>query len=273
MKSNQRHRIYQENRHQVYDAIHRHPLLNSLLQSTLPYVCFLDMQNIFRHCPLKEFHQIHEQYKSQSEELFHHRQNFLFTEGLSSTKIVDSVLKYYRPKHNPSFYFPLRDDVSLDKRPHHVLWILVTQKNMKSPDEPIIDVYESNIFSMYVVAVGCTFFCPEKKQWMNCSQSPFLKNEMDDYALLLLANMFVESSSSSLSISEENEKKTKKTKKWIRKKQLQQLFIFSNDNFNKNELMVHLHKVDDNNVDDNKVDVNKVDVNKDKILFLKYFGP
>ena len=213
------------------------------------------MQNIFRHCPLKEFHQIHEQYKSHSEELFHHRQNFLFTEGLSSTKIVDSVLKYYRPKHNPSFYFPLRDDVSLDKRPHHVLWILVTQKNMKSPDEPIIDVYESNIFSMYVVAVGCTFFCPEKVQWMNCSQSPFLKNEMDDYALLLLANMFLESSSS-LPFSSEIEEKTK-TKKWQRKKQLQQLFIFSNDNFNKNELMVSLQKKE----------------NKDKILFLKYFGP
>ena len=304
MRSEEKHSIYSENRKKVYEAIVQHPLLISLVKSAIPYVCFLDMQNVFRHCPLKDFYKIHDQYKSDSEALFRHRQEYLHQEGLSSTKIMKSVLDYYRDKQYPHDYADLRYIMS-EKQSYNALWILVTQKNMTKENESIVDVDVSSSFSMYyhpnhpnhpmypmypmdtmntmntmnnpstnsppivLVSVGCMFTCKETGKWSNCSQHPLLKNEMDDYALLLLATMFLDSSLSimtSLMTSIMTSIMTPipyfgpfgqdlKNKKYYRKKKSQKIVLFSNDNFTKSEMIAKLQH------------------HSPKVAFFKYFGP
>jgi hypothetical protein len=299
MRSEEKHSIYSENRKKVYEAIVQHPLLISLVKSAIPYVCLLDMQNVFRHCPLKDFYKIHDQYKSDSEALFRHRQEYLHREGLSSTKIMKNVLDYYRDKQYPHEYADLRYIMS-EKQSYNALWILVTQKNMTKENESIVDVDVSSSFSRYyhpnqaiypmdtmnpnqamypmdtmddtmnnpstdsppivLVSVGCVFTCKETRKWSNCSQHPLLKNEMDDYALLLLATMFLDSSLSimtsipylgPLGTLEQDLKK----KKYYRKKKSQKIVLFSNDNFTKSEMIAKLQHY------------------PSKVAFLKYFGP
>jgi hypothetical protein len=281
MRSEEKHSIYSENRKKVYEEIVQHPLLISLVKSAIPYVCFLDMQNVFRHCPLKDFYKIHDQYKSDSEALFRHRQEYLHREGLSSTKIMKSVLDYYRDKQYPHEYADLRYIMS-EKQSYNALWILVTQKNMTKENESIVDVDVSSSFSMYyhpnhpmdtmnnpstnsppivLVSVGCMFTCKETGKWSNCSQHPLLKNEMDDYALLLLATMFLDSSLSIMTpimtpipyfgpIGQDLKKK-----KYYRKKKSQKIVLFSNDNFTKSEMIAKLQH------------------HSPKVAFFKYFGP
>lgn len=216
-----------ENRRKVYDAIFHHPLLTRLIQTTsFPYICFLDMQNIFRHCPLKEFHQIHDRYRSNSEALFYHRQQYLVGGDIANvsniSNIMNAVLRYYRNKqapHDRSSIYSMTEE----KRRWNVLWIMVTQKNLKTIHEPIVDVLVKTP-SCIIVAVG---YDGERKN---------RKNEMDDYALLLLANQFLDSTTS------------KKTKK---------ILIFSNDNFIKHELIIKLQHPDSSS----------------KVSFYKHFGP
>jgi hypothetical protein len=270
MRSEEKHSIYSENRKKVYETIVQHPLLVSLVKSAIPYVCFLDMQNVFRHCPLKEFHKIHDLYKSDSEALFRNRQEYLHHEALSSsTKIMKSVLDYYRDKQYPHDYADLRYIMS-EKQSYNALWILVTQKNMTKENESIVDVDVSSSFSMHhhpivLVSVGCMFTCKETGKWSNCSQHPSLKNEMDDYALLLLATMFLDSSLS-ISYFEHVEHlgplghlgpfgQDLKKKKYYRKKKSQKIVLFSNDNFTKNEMIAKLQH------------------HSPKVAFFKYFGP
>uniref|UniRef100_A0A6C0CYS7 Uncharacterized protein n=1 Tax=viral metagenome TaxID=1070528 RepID=A0A6C0CYS7_9ZZZZ len=262
MRSGERNCIYSENRKKVYEAIVGHPLVLSWLESTVPYVCLMDMQNVFRHCPLKEFHKIHDLYKSDSEALFRNRQDYLHHEALSSsTKIMNSVLKYYRDKRYPHDYADLRHIIS-EKQSYNALWILVTQKNMTHKHESIVDIDISSSFSMHhhpivLVSVGCVFTCKETGKWSNCSQHPSLKNEMDDYALLLLATMFLDSSISMVipvPYFQSFEQDFKK-KKYYRKKQTQQVLLFSNDNFTKSEMIAKLQH------------------HRSKVAFFKYFGP
>lgn len=217
-----------ENRRRVYDAILHHSLLSTLKSTTFPYIAFLDMQNIFRHCPLKEFHQIHDRYRTNSEALFFHRQQYLVGDGsnvINILKIMNAVLRYYRNKqapHDRSSIYSMTEE----KRRWNVLWIMVTQKNLKNKHEPIVDVLVKTP-SCIIVAVGYDGYDGERTN---------RKNEMDDYALLLLANQFLESSAN------------KKSKK---------ILIFSNDNFMKHELIIKLQHPDSSK----------------KVSFYKHFGP
>ena len=227
-----RSKIYHENMRLVYDTILRHPILSTLHHSFLPNVCFLDMQNIFRHCPLKEFQKIHVAHKNNSEALFDTRQKFLFHEGIHSTIIEDAVLRYYQEKYsNPNPPSPIKF------KKNNTLWILVSQKNMRDEKDSILDVINVDHITggkkkMLILLVGCFFF--HDGQFQNCSTFPSLKNEMDDYAMLTLATRFLlPDFPPSLS------------PKQLKKKQKQQLFLFSNDNFTKKESMIslqhHLH--------------------------------
>lgn len=234
--------IYHENMQRVYRAVMENPLLASLWEyNTTRNVCFLDMQNIFRHCPLKEFHQLHDKFKLQSEALFESRHRFLMKD---TPKILHAVVQYYRNKQFPHTLSPLipfkyiKDNASSynvnskDYAKH--LWIVVSQKNMKSEKESIVDVVQQEE-NVWMVFVGCYFFEKENfKNFKNCSQSSCMKNEMDDYALLLLATRFLEAS---------------------RKNPKQHLFIFSNDKFTKKESVVQLQYY------------------PEKVSFYKYFGP
>ena len=229
-----RSRIYHENMRLVYDSILHHPILSTLHHSFLPNVCFLDMQNIFRHCPLQEFQKIHVAHKHNSEALFHTRQKFLLHEGIHSTVIEDAVLRYYQDKFPTSNPNP----TSLKQlKKNNTLWILVSQKNMRDEKDSILDVINVDHITggkkkMLILLVGCFFF--HDKQFQNCSSFPSLKNEMDDYTMLTLATRFLlPDFPASLS------------PKQLKKKQKQHLFLFSNDNFTKKESMIslqhHLH--------------------------------
>ena len=221
-RSQWRARIYHENMQRVYHAIVHHPLLMRLVsvvkETRETSVCFLDMQNIFRHCPVKDFQDIHRDFKSDSEALFQQRKNYLLLQGIHSQKIEHAVLQHYRPKDesptplsfinkinkineineinemeekNTTISSSLLSTSSISS----VVWILVSQKNMTGVSDPILDVVDVGKVSgkkMYILFVGC-YFWNSNGEFTNCSQSKWLKNEMDDYALLLLATQFLSS--------------------------------------------------------------------------------
>lgn len=248
MKADEKNAIYHENRKRVYEAIVNDRFLDELvLECTLPFVGFLDMQSIFRHCPLKDFYMLHGRYKNHSEALFDRREQFLKEDP---GRIMDAVLRYYRRKQSTRELSVL-SSLSEEKRRVNVLWILVTQKNMKSGTEPIVDVVALSP-TVVVVSVGCFFYAPE---FTNCSQSVYLKNEMDDYAMLLLATRFLDASMMLSSCTTAPPPLRHRPEKWYRKKRDQQLLIFSNDNFTRKESVVKLQH------------------HAEKVSFYKFHGP